>query len=47
MALEGVSKPQNCKFAVPVNVMVTEAIEILSVTKKAEKNILSVPVWRQ
>jgi hypothetical protein len=47
MALEGVSKPENCKFAVPVNVTVTEAIEILGVTKKAEKNILSVPVWRQ
>ena len=47
MALEGVNKPQNCKFAVPVNVTVTEAIEILSVTKKAQKNIMSVPVWRQ
>ena len=47
MALEGVSKPQNCKFAVPVNVTVTEAIEILSVTKKAQKNIQSVHVWRQ
>jgi hypothetical protein len=47
MALEGVSKPQNCKFAVPVNVTVTEAIEILSTTKKAQKNILAVPAWRQ
>ena len=47
MAIEGVSKPQNCKFAVPVNVTVTEAIEILRVTKKAQKNIQAVPAWRQ
>ena len=47
MSLEGVSKPQNCKFTVPVNVTVTEAIEILSTTTKAKKNILSVPAWRQ
>ena len=46
LAVDGVSKPENCKFAMPVDVVLTEAIEILSTTEKAEKNILGVPVWR-
>lgn len=46
LALEGVSKPGDCKFAVPVNVVLTQAIEILSTTPKARKCIEGVPVWR-
>ena len=46
LATEGVSKPQNCKFGVPINVVLTEAIEILDVTEKARKCIMGVPSWR-
>jgi hypothetical protein len=46
LSIDGVSKPENCKFpkAVP-EVILTEAIEILPVSSKAEKIIKSVPVW--
>ena len=47
LAVEGVSKPENCKFAVPVDVVLTEAIEILQTTIKAQKSILGVAVWRK
>lgn len=48
MAVEGVTDPQNCKFAMPVpRVTLTEAIEILDVTPAARRNIESVPVWRR
>lgn len=47
LAVDGTSKPQNCKFPVEVSlVTLTEAIEILQVTAKAEKSIKSVPVWK-
>ena len=47
LAVDGVSKPDNCKFAVPVNVELTEVIEVLEVTKKAQDCILGVPEWRK
>jgi hypothetical protein len=47
MAVDGTSKPDQCKFPVEVpSVTLTEAIEILPVTKEAQKSIASVPVWR-
>ena len=46
LAVEGVSNPNNCKFAIPVNVELTEVIEILEVTKKAQDIIIGVPEWR-
>jgi hypothetical protein len=45
MAINGVSKPENCKFAKPIDVILTEAIEIISCTSEAIQNINSVPVW--
>lgn len=46
LAISGSSRPQDCKFPAPVPcVELTEAIEILSVTKIAEANIKAVPVW--
>ena len=46
MAQRGTSKPQNCKFPVPVDrVELLQAIEILDVTTAAEKSIREVPVW--
>lgn len=47
MAIDGVSKPENCKFSVTVpSIILTEAIEILPCTEKATKCILGVPEWK-
>lgn len=47
LAMEGTSKPDECKFPVAVNrVILTEAIEILDVTSKAEQSIKAVQVWK-
>lgn len=46
LAMDGVSCPNECKFPAEVNhVELTQAIEILDVTKKAQSSIASVPVW--
>jgi hypothetical protein len=46
LAQSGTSKPLDCKFPEPVDsILVTEAIEILSVTKHAREIIEEVPVW--
>lgn len=46
LAVEGTSRPKECKFPVPVpSVILTEAIEILTCTPKAEASIKAVPVW--
>ena len=48
LAQEGTSKPNECKFPVPVDsVTLTEAIEVLSVTPEAKKSIEGVPIWKQ
>ena len=47
LAVDGTSNPRQCKFPVAVpRVELTEAIEILSVTEKAEASIKAVEVWR-
>src|SRR3990170_3854485 len=46
LAQRGTSKPGQCKFPVEVaQVILTEAIEILSVTDAARRTIESVPIW--
>ena len=46
LSVDGVSKPENCKFPVAVpHVVLTEAIEILPVTDKAKASIDGVAVW--
>ena len=48
IAVDGVSKPENCKFSVPVKeIVLTEAIEIIPCTEKAVKNIKGVAEWRK
>lgn len=48
IAVYGVSKPENCKFPVPVEeAEIMGVIEILQVTEEARNNISSVPVWTQ
>lgn len=46
LAQRGTSKPDQCKFPVPVSeIVLTEAIELLAVTKVARKSLAEVPTW--
>lgn len=48
LANEGTKKPENCKFPEPVaEVLLTEAIEIISATEAAIASIAAVPEWKQ
>jgi len=48
LAMEGTSKPENCKFPCEVDrVELLQAIEILDVTTKARESIKGVPVWER
>ena len=47
MAQQGVTRPDNCKFAIPVDrVELLQAIEILDCTAAAQKCIEGVKVWK-
>lgn len=47
IAVDGTSKPNECKFPAPVpRVEVLQAIEILDVTPQAQASIEAVPVWK-
>lgn len=47
LAIDGTSKPKECKFPEEVSrILLTEAIEILDVTEKAQKSIQAVPVQK-
>lgn len=46
LAQSGVKCPDECKFAVPTDVLLLQAIEILPVTDSARQCIESVPSWR-
>lgn len=46
LAMEGVSKPENCKFPCEVDrVELLNVIEILDITKKAKDSIAKVAIW--
>ncbi len=46
LAIDGTSEPNNCKVPAPVaEVLLTEAIEIIPTTEKAQASIAAVPVW--
>ena len=46
LAMEGIQDPKNCKFPCEVEqIILTEAIEILTCTEKAKKSIAEVIVW--
>lgn len=48
LAMDGTSKPDNCKFPCPVDrVELLNVIEILDCTEKGKKSIESVKVWKQ
>ena len=48
LAMEGVTKPDNCKFPIPVDeIELMEAIEITPCTLKAQESITAVPTWKE
>ena len=48
LAMEGVTKPGECKFPCEVDsITLTEAIEIIPCTGKAQKSIAAVKIWQQ
>lgn len=47
LATDGVSRPDNCKFSVPVaEILLTEAIEIIPTTGVADQSIAGVKQWK-
>jgi hypothetical protein len=47
LAMEGTSKPSECKFPIEVDeITLTEAIEIIVATKEAKESIDSVKIWK-
>lgn len=47
LAMEGVSKPKECKFPIEVSsIELMEAIEIIEVSEVAKASIAAVPVWK-
>ena len=48
LAVEGTKKPDSCKFPCEVpEITLTEAIEIIPCTEKAERSIKGVAVWKK
>lgn len=49
LSVDGVSKPENCKFPCEIQGehILTEIIEVIPCTKKAQESIKSVPVWEK
>lgn len=48
LAMEGTSKPENCKFPCEVDkVLLTEIIEVIPCTDKAIESIKGVEVWKK
>lgn len=47
LAVDGTSKPNNCKFTVSVEEMtITNVLQIISCTKKSIKSLSSVKEWK-
>jgi hypothetical protein len=47
LAKEGVKKPNDCKFAMPIDIILTEVIEIIKATEEARINIQEVAIWKK
>lgn len=48
LSQEGVTKPENCKFPCEVpSVVLTQAIELLPVSKQARQSIAQVAIWKR
>ena len=48
LAQEGTNNPESCKVPCCVDeIILTEAIEIITCTNKAKKSIQDIPVWKK
>lgn len=47
LALEGVKRPQECKFPAPVNLCVLGVCEVIEATEVARKSIQEVEPWAE
>ena len=48
LAMEGTSKPEECKFPCEVDtVILADVIEIIPMTERAKESIAGVPVWSE
>ena len=48
LATDGTSKPDTCKFPCEVSkVELTEVVEVIPITKKAQASIKAVKIWQQ
>ena len=48
LSQEGTNDASNCKFGMPVSkIILTEAIEVISMTEKAKSSILKVESWKK
>lgn len=48
LAIDGTCRPEKCKFPCEVDrILLTQVIEIINTTEKAEKSIKGVSVWAQ
>jgi hypothetical protein len=48
LAMEGVSKPGNCKFPCEVdNIIINNVCEVINATEKAKKSIAGVTIWKK
>lgn len=48
LAVDGVTRPRECKFTVSVpEIVVTDAIQIIPATEKAERSIKGVAEWKE
>lgn len=48
LAMDGVSKPQNCKFPIELpEIDLKNIIEVIPCTKKAQDSIKDVPIWEK
>lgn len=47
LSQEGVKKPDECRFAMPMSSLdLTEVIEVIDTTKEAQDNIIAVESWK-
>lgn len=48
LSQDGVARPENCKFPCEVpSVILTQAIELLPVSKQARQSIAQVAIWKR
>lgn len=48
LSMEGTNSPKDCKFGMPItSIILTEAIEVISMTETAKQSIQNVSSWKK